>query len=167
MLDVSLLKNFSFILLAFSGFLTMTGFFVPFIYISNRAKDVGMDENLAVWLISSIGICNTVARIVCGALSSMPNVSALLLNNVFITLGGIATMFSGLFMSFSMQLAYTLIFGITCAVFSALRSIIVVDLLGLEKLTNAFGILLLFQGKFVIFKATTLPLFSVADSGKN
>jgi len=32
------------------------------------------------------------------------------------------------------------------AVFAALRSILVVDLLGLEKLTNAFGLLLLFQG---------------------
>lgn len=32
------------------------------------------------------------------------------------------------------------------AVFASLRSIIVVDLLGLEKLTNAFGLLLLFQG---------------------
>lgn len=32
------------------------------------------------------------------------------------------------------------------ACFSALRSLIAVDLLGLEKLTNAFGILMLFQG---------------------
>lgn len=32
------------------------------------------------------------------------------------------------------------------ACFSALRSILVVDLMGLEKLTNAFGILMLFQG---------------------
>lgn len=32
------------------------------------------------------------------------------------------------------------------ACFSALRSIIVVELLGIEKLTNAFGILMLMQG---------------------
>lgn len=32
------------------------------------------------------------------------------------------------------------------ACFASLRSILVVDLLGLEKLTNAFGLLLLFQG---------------------
>lgn len=32
------------------------------------------------------------------------------------------------------------------ACFSALRSIIAVDLMGIEKLTNAFGILMLFQG---------------------
>lgn len=147
MLDVSLLKNYSFILLALSGFFTMMGFFVPFIYISERAKLAKIDPETAVLFLSAIGVFNTIARIVCGWLSSLPGVSALLLNNVFITLGGLATMFSGMFMQVYAQYIYTLIFGITCAVFSALRSIIVVDLLGLEKLTNAFGILLLFQGK--------------------
>lgn len=147
MLDLSLLKNYSFILLALSGFLTMLGFFTPFIYIKDRAiKEGNMDANTAVFLISAIGIFNTVARIACGWLSSMDNISALHLNNIFITLGGIATMFSGYFMEVTGQFIYTAIFGITCACFSALRSIIVVDLLGLDKLTNAFGILLLFQG---------------------
>lgn len=32
------------------------------------------------------------------------------------------------------------------ACFASLRSILIVDLLGLDKLTNAFGLLLLFQG---------------------
>lgn len=35
---------------------------------------------------------------------------------------------------------------VSTACFSALRSIIAVDLMGIEKLTNAFGILMLFQG---------------------
>jgi len=32
------------------------------------------------------------------------------------------------------------------ASFASLRSILIVDLMGLDKLTNAFGLLLLFQG---------------------
>jgi hypothetical protein len=32
------------------------------------------------------------------------------------------------------------------ACFASLRSILIVDLMGLDKLTNAFGLLLLFQG---------------------
>lgn len=146
MLDVSLLKDYSFILLAFSGFFTMMGFFVPFIYITDRAKKGDLDAETAVLLVSSIGVFNTVARIVCGWASSFEGINALHLNNIFITAGGIATMFSGYFMGASGQFIYTAVFGVTCACFSALRSIIVVDLLGLDKLTNAFGILLLFQG---------------------
>lgn len=146
MLDVSLLKDYSFILLAFSGFFTMMGFFVPFIYITDRAKKGLIDESTATLFVSSIGVFNTVARILCGWASSFEGINALHLNNIFITAGGIATMFSGMFMQVSGQFIYTAIFGVTCACFSALRSIIVVDLLGLDKLTNAFGILLLFQG---------------------
>lgn len=146
MLDISLLKDYSFILLAVSGFFTMMGFFVPFIYISARALQNGIDKDTAVFLVSSIGVFNTIARIVFGWLSSLKGVNALHLNNFFIFFGGIATMFSGHFMDIHMQYIYTGIFGLACACLSALRSIIVVELLGLEKLTNAFGIILLFQG---------------------
>lgn len=37
-------------------------------------------------------------------------------------------------------------FFVFSAAFASLRSILLVELLGLEKLTNAFGLLLLFQG---------------------
>lgn len=41
---------------------------------------------------------------------------------------------------------YSSVFGFTIGAYVGLTSVILVDLLGLEKLTNAFGILLLFQG---------------------
>lgn len=146
MLDMSLLKSPSFMLLAVSGFFTMMGFFVPFMYITQRATAGGMDPHVALYIVSAIGISNTIARIVCGFLSSFKSVNALHLNNVFITLGGLATMASGLYITAAYQFTYAAIFGLAIACFSALRSILVVDLMGLEKLTNAFGILCLFQG---------------------
>lgn len=146
MLDTSLLKSPSFMLLAASGFLTMMGFFVPFIFIVRRAQKAGMDESTALLIISAIGITNTIARIVCGLLSSFKGISALHLNNIAITAGGIATIFSGYIINETTQFVYAAIFGICIACFSALRSIIAVELMGLEKLTNAFGFLMLFQG---------------------
>uniref|UniRef100_A0A8D8H1I7 Monocarboxylate transporter 14 n=1 Tax=Culex pipiens TaxID=7175 RepID=A0A8D8H1I7_CULPI len=146
MLDMTLLKSPSFMLLAVSGFFTMMGFFVPFMYISQRATSGGMDSNVALYIVSAIGISNTIARIVCGFLSSFKSVNALHLNNVAITMGGLATMASGLYITEAYQFTYAAIFGLAIACFSALRSILVVDLMGLEKLTNAFGILCLFQG---------------------
>lgn len=41
---------------------------------------------------------------------------------------------------------YASVFGCTIGAYVGLTSVILVDLLGLDKLTNAFGILLLFQG---------------------
>ncbi|CAB3367154.1 Hypothetical predicted protein [Cloeon dipterum] len=144
--DLTLLRSPTFILLCVSGFLTMMGFFVPFMFLSDRATDMGMEASAAVFLVSSIGITNTIGRIVCGLISSMPGINALVVNNIALTIGGIATIFSGASEDTVFQYAYACIFGLAIACFASLRSIILVDLLGLEKLTNAFGLLLLFQG---------------------
>jgi hypothetical protein len=48
------------------------------------------------------------------------------------------------------------------ACFASLRSILIVELMGLDKLTNAFGLLLLFQG---IAAAIGSPLAGIKISG--
>ncbi|KAL0275611.1 UNVERIFIED_CONTAM: hypothetical protein PYX00_003413 [Menopon gallinae] len=145
MLDLSLLKSPSFMLLCASGFLTLFGFFVPFMFLTDRAT-TAMDRAEAVWLISTIGITNTVGRILCGVFSSFPRIDALLINNLALTVGGVSTLISGISLSVIYQYTYAVVFGFAVACFASLRSIVLVELLGLEKLTNAFGILLLFQG---------------------
>ena len=42
--------------------------------------------------------------------------------------------------------AYCTVFGASIGAYVGLTSVVLVDLLGLDKLTNAFGLLLLFQG---------------------
>lgn len=111
MLDLSLLKSASFMLLATSGFLTMMGFFIPFQFMVDRATAGGMDIKTAALTVSAIGILNTVARIVCGAVSSL-NVNPLYINNICITLGGIFTIFSGLSLSAEYQFTYAAVFGV-------------------------------------------------------
>ncbi|CAB0045224.1 unnamed protein product [Trichogramma brassicae] len=113
---------------------------------AERAGKAGIDSNTATLLISVIGIGNTIGRIGLGYVSSLPGVDALTVNNIFITLSGFLTIASGLSMSQGYQFFYAAAFGLSVSVFASLRSIIVVDLMGLEKLTNAFGLLLLFQG---------------------
>ncbi|KAH0955530.1 hypothetical protein HN011_010929 [Eciton burchellii] len=146
MLDLSLLKSPSFLILAISGGLTMMGFYTPFMYVPDRAIKANIDASTAMLLVSVIGIGNTIGRIVCGLASSLPGVNALVVNNMFISVGGLVTIFSGLSLSEGYQFFYAASFGLSISVFASLRSILVVDLLGLEKLTNAFGLLLLFQG---------------------
>lgn len=146
MLDFELLKSPSFLILAFGGFFTMMGFYVPFMFLVDRAVMNNTPEEVAIWMVASIGIANTIGRVLCGIVSSLPGVNALFVTNVALTIGGIATMFSGYFPSTECQFAYCIIFGLSISCFASLRSIIVVDLLGLENLTNAFGLLLLFQG---------------------
>ncbi|XP_045485453.1 uncharacterized protein LOC110992576 isoform X1 [Pieris rapae] len=146
MLDVSLFRSLTFNILAISGFFTMLGFFVPYTYVAQRAEDNGWTKSKSVWLISTIGITNILGRIGCGLVSSMPKVSPLWLNNIALTAGGVATMMSGLYFNEIFQFGYCAIFGLAVACFASLRSILVVEYIGLEQLTNCFGLFLLFQG---------------------
>ncbi|XP_075227171.1 uncharacterized protein LOC142327751 [Lycorma delicatula] len=160
MLDISLLQSPTFLLLCVSGFITMMGFFVPFMFLADRAEQIGgMDTTLSVWLVSTIGITNTFGRVGCGILTSLPGVNALVINNIALTIGGIATILSGISMTPVYQYSYAAVFGLAISCFASLRSIIIVDLIGLEKLTNAFGILLLFQGLAAAIGAPIASIF--------
>jgi MFS family permease len=57
-----------------------------------------------------------------------------------------ATAFSALCYDFTSFIVYGSVFGFTIGAYVGLTSVILVDLLGLDRLTNAFGLLLLFQG---------------------
>lgn len=56
---------------------------------------------------------------------------------------------------------YITCFGSTTGAYVSLTSVILVDLLGLEKLTNAFGILLLFQGVACLVGPPVIGLYRV------
>lgn len=49
-------------------------------------------------------------------------------------------------MDYMAFMAFASVYGFTIGAYVGLTSVILVDLLGLDKLTNAFGLLLLFQG---------------------
>lgn len=63
--------------------------------------------------------------------------------NIFVIPATALSIFCYDFVTFAI---YSAVFGFTIGAYVGLTSVILVDLLGLEKLTNAFGLLLLFQG---------------------
>ncbi|KAF5300320.1 hypothetical protein FQA39_LY11177 [Lamprigera yunnana] len=146
MLDFSLLKDPIFILFTISNFCTSIGFNIPYVYIVSKAKSLGVSPENASMLLSVIGIANTIGRIVLGYVSDNPKINRLWVYNVCLAICGIATAFSALCLDFYSLAVYGTVFGFTIGAYVGLTSVILVDLLGLDKLTNAFGLLLLFQG---------------------
>lgn len=57
-----------------------------------------------------------------------------------------ATAFTFVCSSLTYFIIYASIFGFTAGAYVGLTSVCLVDLVGLDRLTNAFGLLLLFQG---------------------
>lgn len=146
MLDCSLFRDIIFIIFSLSNLLTSIGFNVPYVYLVPKAKDLGMTIEKAGLLISVIGGANTVGRIILGYISDKPWINRLYIYNWSLTICGLATLISAFCSSFYTLAIYSAVFGFTAGAYVGLTSVILVDLLGLERLTNAFGLLLLFQG---------------------
>jgi MFS transporter, MCT family, solute carrier family 16 (monocarboxylic acid transporters), member 14 len=146
MMNFSLLKEPIFIVFTASNFLTSIGFNVPYVYIAAQAEVLGIEKQSASYLLAIIGIANTVGRIILGYLSDKPWVNRLWVYNVCLTTCGVATALSIFCVDFISLSVYSAVFGFTIGAYVGLTSVILVDLLGLERLTNAFGLLLLFQG---------------------
>lgn len=119
---------------------------MPYVYLAAQAEALEISKVHASYLISAIGAANTVGRIILGYVSDKPWVNRLHVYNMCLTICGIATALSALCTGFWGLAIYASVFGFTIGAYVGLTSVILVDLLGLENLTNAFGLLLLFQG---------------------
>ncbi|XP_064083559.1 monocarboxylate transporter 12-like isoform X1 [Macrobrachium nipponense] len=146
LMDWGLLTDGIFILFALSNFCTSIGFNAPYIFIVDRAITHDIPESQASFLLAVVGISNTVSRIVLGYISDQSWVNRLYLYNIALTCCGIGTCVSIWFYSYWAQVLYAVIFGSMSGAYVGLTSVVLVDLLGMERLTNAFGLLLMFQG---------------------
>ncbi|XP_069947319.1 monocarboxylate transporter 14-like isoform X2 [Cherax quadricarinatus] len=146
MMDFSLLKNPIFLLIGVANLFGMLGFYTPFVYLPDAAKEKGIAPEHATFLISLIGITNTIGRIITGCIADLPNVSPLWINNICIILSGVCVFLTPFASSYGSFVALSLFFGLFVSPFIALTSIIIVDLLSLRQLTNAFGLLCIFRG---------------------
>ncbi|VDP15025.1 unnamed protein product [Onchocerca flexuosa] len=146
MVDTSLLSDPSFILIAITAFMTLCCLFVPFIFLGKQAITVGATPNQQSYLLLVIGLVNTFGRILCGLISDLSGVDPLVVHNLGVIIGGIATCIVPLLTRYWMYMVYTVPFAWSVACFSSLRAIICIELLGLEKFSNAFGMMMLCMG---------------------
>uniref|UniRef100_F1KZ58 Monocarboxylate transporter 12 n=2 Tax=Ascaris TaxID=6251 RepID=F1KZ58_ASCSU len=160
MTDLTLLLDPIFLLFAISNLLTSVAFNSPLVFLPVHAERLGCTPEQAARIISVFGIFNTVGRILFGLVSDrqFPTKygkdtarNRLWIYNISLSICGILTMLVFVCKDFFALAAYSGLFGLTLSSYVCLTSVLLVDLLGLERLTNAFGLLLLFQGIGTIF----------------
>lgn len=113
MLDMSLLKSPSFLLLSVSGFFTVLGMYTPFMYIEQRAIKHGIEKSAAVLLITLLGVTNTIGRIFSGIISSLPNMNANAISYVSLIMSGAVTILSCFWITTAVQYTYACVYGLT------------------------------------------------------
>ncbi|GMT33376.1 hypothetical protein PFISCL1PPCAC_24673, partial [Pristionchus fissidentatus] len=164
MLNLNLLIEPAFVLFAISNLLTSVGFNSPLYFLPTHAtKGLGLLSDQGDNVLSVFGVCNTIGRITFGLVGDcrLPFLprgwgndtarNRLWIYNLSLTICGILTCMSYVFDSYYLLCVYAGAFGFTISSYICLTSVILVDLLGLERLTNAFGLLLLFQGVGTVF----------------
>lgn len=146
MVDISYFKNLKFLLFSVSNLLLYTWYDVPYVYMTDNAIEMGVDEDSASYLISLIGILNTLGELMFGIIGDQPWANTTLLYSISIALCGAVITLVPLINSFTGWAFVASSFGFTISANYALTSIILVDLITLEWFTNAYGLLLLVQG---------------------
>lgn len=153
-MDPRLLCNTPFLLFCISNFLTSIGFSVPYIFLPDRGLQQGwaqigdpdVSRQKLSTLIAIMGLLNTVGRVIFGWLADRKNVNRLFMYNTVLVLCGIFCILSCFCTSFISLAVYAGFYGFLIGVYVCLTPVVLVDLLGLEKLSNAFGVVLFFQG---------------------
>lgn len=93
-----------------------------------------------------VGISNTLGRLVCGWLSDFAWVDSLFVINCSLALSSLCVFLFPFVSTFETLVLLGSLFGLSIAAYISLTSIVLVDLLGLERLTSAFGLLTMFRG---------------------
>nr|XP_023030049.1 monocarboxylate transporter 14-like isoform X2 [Leptinotarsa decemlineata] len=146
LLDFSLLKDPVFMMQAISTSFTMIAFYIPFVYIIESAEIEGIEASNASFLLSLIGMVNTAGRIVFGFIADSPKVDPFLLFNLCISLTAVSIILIPFCHNYGTYVIVSIGFGIGASGYMSLTAVTLVELLGLDKLTNAFGLIILFRG---------------------
>jgi MFS family permease len=146
MIDLKLLREPVMLLLCLSNVLGMLGFYVPFVFIIDLAMARNSTASQATLLLSLIGITNTFGRVMFGWAADRRWVSALAINNWSLISCGILTCLCPLLPNFLWLTVYSGLFGFIVSAYVCLTSIVLSDLLGVERLTNSFGLLVVSRG---------------------
>lgn len=112
MLDYNLLKSPSFIIIALNSSLLCLGFFPPVLFIKDAAEQAGVPPRTAFWLISIIGLANTIGRIIISTLANIPNINFIWLTMGGLILGGTATIVYGHVIANIWHVGFAIVFGL-------------------------------------------------------
>ncbi|XP_052221324.1 monocarboxylate transporter 12-like isoform X1 [Dreissena polymorpha] len=147
-IDYTLLKNLSFISVGISVLLAPLGQSPAFMMLPSLAAQNNIPAQKSAFLLSITGIADIIGRLTFGAICDITylrnNRKYVYVASIFIS--GVASGVCGFAHTYWHFATYAVVFGLFGGSYHALTPVILVDLLGADKLSSSFGIALLFQG---------------------
>merc|ERR1719244_799343 len=141
-----LFTNIPFVLQALSNLFATQGLYIPYMYLPGLAVAQGIRTVDASFLISIVGISNTLGRIMTGGFTDLTGVSPLIITTVALGLGGVSSALMTACSSYFSFVLVSVMFGVTLSAWCAVTSPSVVEVLGLDLLTMGFGAVTFVRG---------------------
>lgn len=150
--NVELLRRPTFFMFIISNILTNLSFFMPNLYMVDRALDEGLDKDAAAILVSINGAGNVFGRLFFGYLADKHIMQRISWYILVLSVCGVATSFSPLCGgSLVMHGIYAFTFGCFIGAYVTLAPVVTVDLVGVEVVGQAYGLALFFMGASGLF----------------
>ncbi|KAH8856948.1 Monocarboxylate transporter 12-B [Schistosoma japonicum] len=153
LLSPKILSSLTFLFFLFSSMAAMLGLVIPFLMIPDLLAEMNWKLEDSGFIISSIGAGNTFGRLFATFYiekawsTTYKWADSLWMNNFSLFLTSVTVfILPAVRRYYAALVLVSCAFGLFSAVFVSLKSILVVELIGIDRLTNAFGYLLLFQG---------------------
>lgn len=142
----------AFAVYAVTKFLMALGLFVPAILLVNYAKDAGVPDADAAFLLSVVGFVDIVARPACGALAGLarlrPRVADLF--SLALLANGLADLSSARARSHGALVAFCVAFGLSYGMVGALQFEVLMAAVGAPRFPSALGLVLLIEAVAVL-----------------
>ena len=152
LLDVAVCTDRAFVVYVVTKFLMALGLFVQAILLVNYAKDAGVPDAEAAFLLSIVGFVDIVARPACGALAGLgrlrPHVPYLF--SLALLANGLTDLISARARSYGTLVAFCIAFGLSYGMVGALQFEVLMATVGAPRFPSALGLVLLVEAVAVL-----------------
>ncbi|XP_075072868.1 monocarboxylate transporter 4 [Mixophyes fleayi] len=152
LLDFTVFKDRGFVIYTVAASIMVLGLFVPPVFVVSYAKDLGVQDTKAAFLLSILGFIDIFARPTCGVLAGLKWVRprcvyffgfAMIFNGFTDLMGSMADTYAGL-------VVFCIFFGISYGMVGALQFEVLMAIVGTQKFPSAIGLVLMAEAIAVL-----------------
>ncbi|XP_041073162.1 monocarboxylate transporter 4-like [Carcharodon carcharias] len=152
LLDFTVFKDRGFLIYTIAASIMVFGLFVPPVFIVNYAKDTGVPDTDAAFLLTILGFVDIFARPLCGILAGLKQVRprcvylfsfAMIFNGITDLGGSFAKDYGGL-------TVFCIFFGMSYGMVGALQFEVLMAIVGTQTFSSAIGLVLLVEAMAVL-----------------
>ncbi|XP_018417271.1 PREDICTED: monocarboxylate transporter 4 [Nanorana parkeri] len=152
LLDFSVFKDRGFVIYTIAASIMVLGLFVPPVFVVSYAKDIGIEDTKAAFLLTILGFVDIFARPTCGIIAGLQWVRprcvyllgfSMIFNGFTDLMGSMADTYGGL-------VVFCIFFGISYGMVGALQFEVLMTIVGTQKFPSAIGLVLLAEAIAVL-----------------